>query len=222
MSGRCKIRVLNPNSSRHVTEGMAEALTGIAHRLNVDLDCGQLDQAPPAIETAEDIRKIEPMIEADTRDNPADAHVIACFSDPGVARLRGNGAPNTFGIAESAMLMAAGIPGSFGIISILDASVARHRVQVANAGLETRLAGDLALNLGVLDLQDRDRTRARLHDTGLRLKRDHDATSLILGCAGMAGFRAWLQKELDIPVIDPCQAAVAMAAAHLAITQQDS
>ena len=118
------------------------------------------------------------------------------------------------------MLMAAGLTGRFGIISILEASVARHQAQVAQAGLTNRLAGDLPLNLGVLELAEEKSTKRRLLQVGQKLKQDHAAASLILGCAGMAGYRPWLQEELGIAVIDPCQAAVAMAAAHLALRDQ--
>jgi allantoin racemase len=46
---------------------------------------------------------------------------------------------------------------------------------------------------------------------GTRL-RDHDgADVLVLGCAGMAQYRAGLEAEVGLPVIDPTQAAVTMA-----------
>ena len=221
MPDRWNIRVLNPNSSRHVTEGIEEAVAGLSTRLNIDLQCAQLDHAPAAIETAAHIQQITPMIEADIYATPADAHIIACFSDPAVAGLRADGFRTVFGIAECAMLMAAGISGRFGIISILEASVERHREQVARTGLSSRLAGDLALDLGVLELSNEDITRRRLREIGARLTRDHGAASLVLGCAGMTGYRSWLQEELSIPVIDPCQAAVSMAVAHLAVMAPD-
>jgi Asp/Glu/hydantoin racemase len=34
----------------------------------------------------------------------------------------------------------------------------------------------------------------------------HGADVLILGCAGMARFRQGIATELNVPVIDPCQA----------------
>ena len=42
--------------------------------------------------------------------------------------------------------------------------------------------------------------------------RDQDqADVIILGCAGMARHRAGLEAELGLPVVEPCQAATAMA-----------
>ena len=48
-------------------------------------------------------------------------------------------------------------------------------------------------------------------DCGRRLKDDDGADVLIMGCAGMARYRASLEDALALPVIDPTQAAVGMA-----------
>ena len=86
-------------------------------------------------------------------------------------------------------------------------------------GVLDRLAGDRALGLGVADLADPAITQTRLIATGRSL-RDHDgAEVLILGCAGMARYRPALEQLLQIPVIDPCQAAVAMALGRIALSQ---
>jgi allantoin racemase len=39
----------------------------------------------------------------------------------------------------------------------------------------------------------------------------HGARVIVMGCAGMARYRDRLEDLLDVPVIDPTQAAVAMA-----------
>ena len=50
-----------------------------------------------------------------------------------------------------------------------------------------------------------------MQEVGARLRDRHGADVLVLGCAGMADCRAPLQAALEMPVIDPTQAAVAMA-----------
>jgi allantoin racemase len=50
----------------------------------------------------------------------------------------------------------------------------------------------------------------RLH-TGKKLRDDHGADVVVMGCAGMAPYRKRLQNALGIPVVEPTQAAVAMA-----------
>jgi allantoin racemase len=48
---------------------------------------------------------------------------------------------------------------------------------------------------------------------------DH-ADTIILGCAGMASYRAKLESAIEIPVISPVQATVSMAMHSLLTTQQ--
>ncbi len=50
-------------------------------------------------------------------------------------------------------------------------------------------------------------------EVGARLRDDLGAEILVLGCAGMARYRARLEAAIEVPVIDPTQAAVAMALA---------
>jgi Asp/Glu/hydantoin racemase len=46
---------------------------------------------------------------------------------------------------------------------------------------------------------------------GSRLRDDHGADVLVLGCAGMAQYRGPLAAALGVPVVDPTQAAVTIA-----------
>jgi allantoin racemase len=48
-------------------------------------------------------------------------------------------------------------------------------------------------------------------DVGCRLRDEHGADVLVMGCAGMARYRADLEEAVQIPVVEPTQAAVAMA-----------
>ena len=82
---------------------------------------------------------------------------------------------------------------------------------VRSLGLEKRLAGDLAIGLGVAELSDEKKTFHRLLEVGRKLRDNHESSVLILGCAGMARYRYDLQESLGIPVVDPSQAAVSMA-----------
>jgi len=78
-------------------------------------------------------------------------------------------------------------------------------------GIESRMAGDLPLGLGVLELQDSAIALRRMRSVGARLRDEQGADVLVMGCAGMAALRKPLQESLGIPVIEPVQAAVSMA-----------
>lgn len=215
VANRPKILVINANSSVSVTDGLKEEIAPQTEMLNIDISYTQVSAAPSAIETTEDVKIAHELTTNFVERSDADAYVIACFCDPGVRELRALGYHNVFGIGESAMHMAANMGGKFGILSISDLSIGRHEKQVADAGLSTMLAGDLPLDMGVLELEEIDHARPRIEEMGRKLVEEYDAKSIILGCAGMGVHRAWLQNLLGTPVIDPCWAGVAMATAAL-------
>ena len=152
-------------------------------------------------------------------EHDAAGFVIACFGDQGVHALRNRTAKPVLGIQEAAVSTALTLGQRFGIIAILPASVPRHLRALGAMGVLDRVAGDRALGLGVAELADPAITQERLIDTGRRLRDQDGAEVLILGCAGMARYRAVLEQVLQIPVIDPCQAAVAMALGRIALSQ---
>ena len=119
-----------------------------------------------------------------------------------------------FGIAECACRSAAEKHGRFGIVSILEGSLPRHRGYLEDLGLVESLAGDRPLGLGVTALgQNAESTFARLAEVAAELRDEDGAAAIVLGCTGMAPHRARLEGELGVPVIDPVQAAVEVAIA---------
>ncbi len=211
---RPDILVVNANSSRCVTETIIDELSNPTHMFNLNIQYTEIATAPAAIETTEDVHLAHKLTTEFVKGHDARSYVIACFCDPGVKELRALGYKNVFGIAQSAMHLAANAGGKFGMLSISDLSVARHKNQVASAGLSNMLAADLPLDMGVLDLEEMS-ARPKIEEMGRKLVSDHDAKSIILGCAGMGAHRKWLQELLGVPVIDPCWAGVAMAAGAL-------
>ena len=203
------IVVINPNSTQAVTEGIAAALDGLNEAV---IECVTLTEGPPGIESDEHVvTVVAPLCDLVRARRDAGAFVNACFSDPGLAELRRVAHCPVFGIGESAYRTALDLGARFGVLSILEASVARHCRYIAELGLAERCAGDRALGLGIRELADEARTRARLLAVGRALRDDDGADVLILGCAGMAGHRRALEDALGLPVVEPCQAAVARA-----------
>jgi Asp/Glu/hydantoin racemase len=214
------IHILNPNSSAHVTAGIDRAVDAMRAASPVPIACHSLAEGPPGIETQAHVDGVVAPLLAQARglESGASAFVVACFSDPGLAALREQSARPVLGIAESAVLTAMTMGQRFGIISILSRSIPRHMRYLGAMGVMDRLAADLPLELGVADLASRDRTWNRLVQVGGDL-RHHGAEVLILGCAGMADYRADLSAELGCPVIDPSQAACAMAIGRVALAR---
>lgn len=214
------IIVVNPNSTQAVTDGVDVALEALRFEGGPPIECLTLVSGPPAIESDDDVRDVaEPLCTyLDSLAPRAGAFVIACFSDPGLALARERLQVPVFGMAECGYLSALSRGGQFGVISILQKSVPRHLAYVDSLGLSARLAADLPVELGVLELQQTEIVTARLRTVGRTLIEQHGANTLVLGCAGMASYRADLERDLGVPVIEPVQAAVAMAMPALSIS----
>lgn len=215
------LHILNPNSSRVVTDGIDAAIAPMRAVSPVEIRCHLLAEGPAGIETQAHVDGVVLPLLAQARalEDGASAFVVACFSDPGLAALREQSRKPVLGIGESAYLTALTLGQRFGILSIKRGSVARHIKTLGAMGLLDRLAADRPIDLGVAELNDSDRTFARLTAVGTRLRDGDSADVLILGCAGMARYRLDLENTLGIPVIDPCQAATAMAIGRIALAR---
>ena len=207
------IIVINPNSTVSVTRAIDDAMMPLRIPGGPEIDCLTLEEGPPGIESQTDADAVILPLCRMIRECEADgaAFVIACFSDPGLFSAREATTKPVLGIAECGILTALTLGQRFGVISILAHSVPRHLRYIAAMGVGQRLAGDLPIGLGVSELADARATLSRMIDVGRRLHDRHGADVLVMGCAGMARYRADLEEAVEIPVVEPTQAAVAMA-----------
>lgn len=207
------VLVINPNSDEAVTRAMDEALAPLRMTDGPEIACLTLGDGPPGVESQLDADAvIMPLVRLiRTRDAEAAAFVVACFSDPGLHAAREATTKPVLGIAECGILWALTLGHRFGVISILARSVPRHLRYIAAMGVGARLAGDRPIGLSVGALADAGVTLERMIKTGKRLRDDDGADVLVMGCAGMARYRAALEAAVAIPVVEPTQAAVAMA-----------
>ena len=208
-----RILVVNPNSTEAVTRSIDEAMAPLRFPGGPEIACLTLAEGPPGVETQSDADSvIAPLCRLiAARDNEASAFVIACFSDPGLFSAREATGKPVFGIAECGILTALTLGHRFGIISILARSVPRHLRYVGAMGLSDRLAADLPIELGVVELADESRTLERMVAVGRRLRDARGADVVVMGCAGMARYHARVESAIGVPVVEPTQAAVAMA-----------
>ncbi|HEY0124283.1 MAG TPA: aspartate/glutamate racemase family protein [Rhizobium sp.] len=209
-----QILVVNPNSSVSVTQSMEACLEPVRVASSHQIECIELAKSPPGIETDDHVAAVIPNIIEAVSASSADAFVLACFSDPGIAKVRKLVDRPIFGIAESAYLAALGLGSRFGIVSLGQSSIDRHLRYLKTLQLDGRLAGDRSIDMTVVELMATDvvETVART----ARLLRDEDgADVIILGCAGLGSYREAMQNSLGIPVIDPVQAGVMLASTNL-------
>ena len=208
-----RILVINPNSTQAVTDAMHAACEPLRMSGGPAIECMTLAEGPPGVETQRDADGvIQPLVRTvSQRERDYAAFVIACFSDPGLHAVREVTKKPVLGIAECGILTALTLGSRFGVIAILRQSIARHRRYFAAMGVLERMAGEIPLGIGVTGLADERKTFGAMVETGTRLRDAHGADVVVMGCAGMAQYRDRLQAALGIPVVEPTQAAVAMA-----------
>jgi len=209
---RARILVVNPNSNEAVTAGIDDALGAMKFAEGPEVVCATLKEGPFGIETQQDVESVAmPLRRLVESDNRADAFIIACYSDPGLHVCREGTARPVFGIAESGVLTALARGERFGVIAIKQRSIRRHVRYLRQMGLTDRLAGERPLEMSVAETASGPQTLEKMIAVGRALKEQDGADVIVLGCAGMARHRRPLEQALGIPVIDPTQAAVAMA-----------
>ena len=209
---RPRILVINPNSNETVTRGLEEALKPLGFSDGPEIVCTTLSEGPFGIESQADADSVAmPLRRMIESDNRASAFIIACYSDPGLHSLREATKKPVLGISECGILTALTLGQKFGVIAILRQSIGRHLRYVGALGVSERLAAELPVDIPVVELSDEHKTFGRMVEVGSTLRHQHGADVVVMGCAGMARYRKPLQDEIGIPVVEPTQAAVAMA-----------
>jgi Asp/Glu/hydantoin racemase len=209
---RRRILVVNPNSNEVVTRGLADALAPIAFADGPEIDCVTLKEGPYGVETQEHVESVTlPLRRLVAGSNGVDAFVIACYSDPGLHACREATSRPVFGINEAGVLTALARGERFGVIAIGQRSIRRHLRYMRQMGLLDRFAGERPLGMSVAETASGEKTLDRMIEVGRELRDQDGADVIVMGCAGMARHRQPLEAALGVPVIDPTQAAVAMA-----------
>lgn len=212
--GLGRVVVINPNSTQAVTDAIDAAVAPFRFADGPAIECRTLAEGPPGIESQKDADSVvAPLCRlVSTLQGQSDAFVIACFGDPGLSAVRAITDRPVFGIAQAAYSAAIQAGERFGVIAILEDSVPRHRNYIRKLGLEQRYTFSRAIGARVTELEG-EGVLDRMFKVGRRLVDEDGTDVLILGCAGMARYRAVLAVRLGVPVIDPCQAGVVQAIA---------
>ena len=205
-----KILVINPNSNPDVTKGMEEALAPLSLP-GIAIECVTLAEGPFGIETMEDAASVVlPLKRLVTARTDAHAHVIACYSDPGLAVCRDATPRPVFGIQESGLFAALQRGARVGVVALGPKSIARHLPYVRALGLQSRLAGERPLNLSVAE-SEAESAYPRIKEVAEELVQQDGADTLLMGCAGLARHATRLAAETGVPVTEPTQAATVQA-----------
>lgn len=214
-----KIRILlaNPNATSSMTNNCIKM---VQPTLPSDVEVVGFTSpapAPSAIEgnfdnvmsAATAARAIVPI---QSREN-YDAILVACYSDHALIRmLREEFAVPVIGIMEASLFAARTLGARFGIVATSKRSRIMHGDTVRHYGMDGFCAGIASCDLGVLDLERRDRKEVLgiMQEAARRLVAQ-GAEVLTLGCAGMTDMKLAVEEavgEDGVRVVDGVVAGV--------------
>jgi allantoin racemase len=210
---RLPVLVINPNSSVQVTQAIDRAVNGAGAAQPPRFECLTLHEGPPGVISQADADRAAVLVTGcvAAREAEASAFVIACFSDPGIVAARERTRKPVIGIGEAGMLAALALGRQVGVIAVAQPSIPRHMRYWHALALAQRVAAERALDLTVEQSGSRELAFERMCEAGRALRERDGADVLLLGCAGMADLRAPLEQALGMPVVEPCEAAAALA-----------
>ncbi|AXC49912.1 aspartate/glutamate racemase family protein [Paracoccus suum] len=210
------IHVVNPNSTAAMTEKARLAAVACAAP-GTRIMAGNPRGTPASIEGhADEAVAVPAMLAliAEAEAEGADAHVIACFDDPGLHAAREIAEGPVIGICQAGMQVAMSIAARFSIVTTLPRSVPIIEDLVAAYGAGHHCRRVRAADLEVLALESDPVDAYRKIAAQIRMARDEDgAEAVVLGCAGMTDLADRLARETGIPVIESVTAAVKLAEA---------
>ena len=210
-----KITVINPNTSREMTEHLEKELMKIK-REETELEVTCPDKGPITIESAYDeALAIPPTLELVKKANKdSDAVILACFSDPGLEAAKEISDIPVVGIEESTFHLAAMLGNKFTILTTLKERIAAKEREVERFGMESSFASVRALEMTVAETDAKpEKTKKRIAEVAKSAMEEDGAEVFLLGCAGMAGYGKRVEEELGAVVLDPSSVALKMAEA---------
>lgn len=215
------IQLINPNTTAAMTEKMAMAARRVAAP-GTRILAVQSATGPVSIESATDEAMALPGLLAQIRAGEAagvDAHVIACFGDPGLRAARELAHAPVIGIAGAAMQMACLVSASFSVVTTLARTVPAAQRLLDDYGMRARCKSVRATGIAVLELEEPtgELMRQKIGDECRLALAEDGVGAIVLGCAGMADLCQALTLELGVPVIDGVTAAVKLAEALSAL-----
>ncbi|MFT4298381.1 MAG: aspartate/glutamate racemase family protein [Aeromicrobium sp.] len=211
------IRVINPNTTVSMTAAIGACAAAVAGPEAV-VEAVSPVAGPVSLESQVDDALAVPGMLARVAEGEAagvDGYVIACFGDPGLAAARELAAGPVVGIAEAAMRTAAYLGRRFSIVTTLARTVPHIEELAVSYGLERQCAGVHASGIAVVDLETDPLAREKIAEFAEAALVADRSDVIVLGCAGMTEFTAWLAERLGVPVVDGVAAATATVAGLL-------
>ena len=193
-----KIKLINPNTTQSMTDSIYNMAVRYADA-DTEITAVSPLTGPDSIECYVDEYLavpgvIQEVIKGDKEEN-ADAFIIACFGDPGLATAKF-------------------IAPYFSVVSVLDRSRKVTEDVVKAYGAESFCRSIRTTGLSVLEFgKNPEKGLKALAEQGRRAVEEDGAECILLGCAGFVDVVDRLREELGVPVLDGVMPAVKLAEA---------
>ncbi len=197
-----RVVLINPNSTAAMTRSALDAARQAAPDLTIE--GWTSDKGPVAIQGVEDgARAVPPLLElVDTASGDgADAIIIACFDDTGLAQAQARARCPVIGIGQASFIMAELRGGPSAVITTVPEAVPIIAANVREQGHAGRIAHVLAADVPVLMLEEDPERAADAFEAAARTLPTGIA-NLIIGCAGAVTITSILEQRLAMPVMD--------------------
>ena len=212
-----RIRVIIPNSSEPFRAGQEEDRKKAASA-GVEVEVVCLPAGPESIESAYDEALAGPHIidqVVRAQAEGCDAVSLDCAMDTVVRAAREAVEIPVVSAGEASHLLALALARQFSIVTVMDATAEAIKENLAQTGLAGRVASVRVAHIPVLELADQERAFTAILAQARSAIDNDGAQAIVLGCTGMSQVAERLQKELDLPVIDPAAAAIQLAQVYV-------
>lgn len=239
MSGRIRVLVVNPNSSKSITVALSRVLQQSCPP-GIDLTFFNPSKGPAGIKDTETANQsctacLDELTGPDPRHDllSFDGALVACFSThPLINALRevfasGSHHGQVLGIYHAGVSSALLTPGPFGILATGTGekpNLVAATADFLGSATSSRFAGVLTTGLQVVELQDGDQAKV---ERGMKQSTKSlirlGARTIIFGCAGMSGMEKWVrsaaaEQGCTVRIVDGAKTGVHMLAAMIRVS----
>lgn len=215
-----RLLLVNPNTSRHITERLALSAHG-ALPPGAQLTALTADHGPAAVRSPEELQAAAERVLAMALAHQADhdAVLIGISLDCGLAATRAACAPTpVVGMTEAACLAALQIGPRLGVLTLGAAMANSYREHVCDLGFADALVGVAAPECPAAFAAEPGAVLPEVLDTLVSASQPlcaAGACSVVLAGAVLCGYAPALQQRLGLPVLDGVACGVALLSARL-------
>ncbi len=213
------IVIINPNSTVFMTQAMVETAKRVAP--NAVIEGWTSHDGPASIQGPRDGEaSIPPLLKLIRKaaDQGAEAVIIGCFDDTGLAEARQIANCPVIGIGQAAYHAAVLYGDRFSVVTTLDVSIPILEQNIKEYGFDRQLSRVRASGVEVLALETDANASLKVIAEIRRSAVEDRVDSVVLGCAGMVAIPQAFGDDFPVCLIDGVKAATLICANVLAPT----